>query len=314
MNAEPMSGFRGLIVVGSFATALFPVTAGAKILTVTGIGEPASINSATCDVNWHCSTLRDAMNNTASGDSIEFSNVIDGQTIVLEYCTNAATGSEFGPSAFFITGGKGLLIDGITGLTRGITITRDSSAPGCAASGSSPAFRLFDVDAGSSLSLFGLTLKNGLARGGSAYFGGGALGAGGAIFSRGGVVLDQCTLSGNVAQGGSGGNGSVGFGGAGVGADATGINGETRTAGLGSAATPAVSAVAAARILLAALAASAAVAVRATSVAMEDSVAVVAPMPPAAVLAAASAGSVIRAAVEAAAQEWAARYSTILEL
>src|SRR5512146_950278 len=103
MNGEPMSRLRAhlLIFAGIFAAALFPVAAGAKVLTVMGIGEPATIDSANCDVNnWNCSTLRDAMNNTASGDSIRFSSAIDGQTIVLEFCSNPASGTEFGPSAF----------------------------------------------------------------------------------------------------------------------------------------------------------------------------------------------------------------------
>ena len=59
--------------------------------------------------------------------------------------------TEAGPSAFFITNNDTLTIDGQTGLTKGITITR----------GSRRQFRLFDVAAGNSLTLKGLTLSGG---------------------------------------------------------------------------------------------------------------------------------------------------------
>lgn len=184
--------------------------------TVTGTGEPATIDSAVCDVSNNCPTLRDAINIAHSGDIIRFSSAIDGGTILLSQYSNGQTGTEFGPSAFFISGGISLTIDGKTGLTRGITIARDTSKP---------AFRLFDIDiSGSSpnfivsgLTLEGLTLKDGLAQGFSSDSGGGALGAGGAIFNQGTLSIDSCTFVGNAAQGGASGDGSGNYGGAGVG-------------------------------------------------------------------------------------------------
>jgi hypothetical protein len=147
------------------------------------------------------------------GDTIRFDPSIDGGTITL---TNppvndlSAGSTEAGPSAFFITNHDNLTIDGLTGLTKGITIARN---PGGAA------FRLFDVAAGASLSLEGLTLSGGAASGftggigiqggsigdGASGGGGGSAGLGGAIFNQGILTICDSTLTGNTAQGGAGG-------------------------------------------------------------------------------------------------------------
>jgi len=169
-----------------------------------------------------------------SDNTIEFSQSIDGGKIIL---TNFSDGSgnytnpnptEAGPSAFFLNNLNGqnpsdnLTIDGLTGLTKGITIER-STAPITVLTGFGtsrsiiPDFRLFDVGPGASLTLEGLTLSNGMAQGfngGSSYQdglggsggGGGAAGMGGAIFNEGSLSLLDCTLTGNTAQGGNGGN------------------------------------------------------------------------------------------------------------
>ena len=179
--------------------------------TVTGTGDSASA----CTGN-SCPTLRDAFNAAGNGDTITFANAINGSTIVLNQSSNdTSVGStEFGPSAFFLLNRPALTIDGSG---HGITIARDPAAP---------AFRLFDIDANSALTLKGLTLRNGLARGGSSFAGGGALGAGGAVFNQGRLVMQNCTLAQNAAQGGNGGAGaSSASGGAGVGADAVDVNG-----------------------------------------------------------------------------------------
>ncbi len=207
---------RTLALAGLLA-ALPMADAFATIWTVTGTGEPASISSAACDVSNNCPTLRDAINSAVSGDTIQFSNAIDGSTIVLSQYSDdlgasARASSEFGPSAFFFTGGKSLTLDGKTGLTRGITIARDTTQA---------AFRLFDIDNGSGLTLQSLTLKNGLAQGFSSGSGGGALGAGGAIFNQGTLSIDSCTFAGNAAQGGASGDGSGNLSGAGVGSAPT---------------------------------------------------------------------------------------------
>ena len=91
-----------------------------------------------------------------------------------------------------------------------------------------PAFRLFFVNGAPNtnvlpgagkLTLKDLTLRNGLARGGSGgSSGGGGLGAGGAIFAQGEVLLSGVTVTGNRAQGGGSSTGPAG-GGGGMGGD-----------------------------------------------------------------------------------------------
>jgi len=90
-------------------------------------------------------------------------------------------------------------------------------------------FRLFYVSGGmelnpGSLTMDNVTLKNGIAKGGDSYSGGGGLGAGGAIFNQGTLNLTAVTFVGNTAQGGSSGvrgsNSDIGDGGGGMGQDA----------------------------------------------------------------------------------------------
>ncbi|HEV3085081.1 MAG TPA: hypothetical protein VGY66_35300, partial [Gemmataceae bacterium] len=107
--------------------------------------------------------------------------------------------------------------DNLIILGNGDTIARSTAA-------GTPAFRLFDVEAGAALDLFGLTLQNGLASGvgDSAW--------GGAIYSAGTLTLSFVTVQNNTAQGlngtagtddtsannptgGAGGNGQDAFGG-----------------------------------------------------------------------------------------------------
>ena len=187
-----------------------PAHSGA-VLTVNLLGEPAFAQG--CPM--FC-TLRDAINQSVSGDTIRFAANIDGQTILLTEYTDALSGTEFGPSAFFITGNTALTVDGITGMSLGVTIARDASAD---------KFRLFDVDSGSSLTLAGVTLANGFARGFDGIGSGGAsLGAGGAIFNAGTLAIERCTLRNNVALGGAfSSSTSVVLGGAGVGQSGPGV-------------------------------------------------------------------------------------------
>ena len=201
----------------SFIFSILPALAQATTFTVNALGEPASIESKNCAAT--C-TLRDAINASASGDIVQFDpKSMDGKTVILTLFSNIADETQFGPSAFFITGNKALTIDAtVNGLAQGVTIAR-SSAAGTAH------FRLFDVDTRSTLSLHGLALQNGSAQGGDGGGGGGgALGAGGAIFNRGSLTLERCTVSGNRANGGSSSGVSAG-GGGGVGGPADGRNG-----------------------------------------------------------------------------------------
>ncbi len=145
-------------------------------------------------------------------DTIQFSSAIDGQTIKLTtFVNDLSAGSTMpGPSGLFIKG-TNLTIDGETGLTKGITISRDSTAA---------AFRLFFIGANADVTFRAVTLTGGLAKGGDGR-GGGAAGFGGAIFNDGIVTILDSTLTGNKAQGGNGGSGGTaqGDGGAGLGED-----------------------------------------------------------------------------------------------
>ena len=166
------------------------------ILTVTSLADSGA------------GTLRAAIQNNVShtgggtgNDTIMFSRTIDGGTIGLTTFLNDA--SVAGPSAFRFSQDDTLVIDGETGLTRGITIARASSTP----------FRIFYVYPTVSLTLKGLTLSGGVAQGGKggdtgggSGGGGGAAGLGGAIFNQGTVTIIDSTLTGNLAQGGNGGS------------------------------------------------------------------------------------------------------------
>ncbi len=203
----------GLLTVG-LLNAL-PVMARTGVTwTVASVGEPSTIGSTNC-VGTSCSTLRDAINIAASGDTVTFDPAINGKTILLTLSSNdtSAGSVEFGSSSFLLVN-KSLTIDGSG---HGIAIARDPAQP---------AFRLFDIDPLSALTLRGLSLRNGLAQGGSSNGGGGALGAGGVVFNQGILTIDACTLTGNNAHGGNGGSGSsADSGGAGVGQDASSANG-----------------------------------------------------------------------------------------
>jgi hypothetical protein len=149
----------------------------------------------------------DDLGQTGTGnDTIQFDPSIDGKTIGLTTPVNdlSANSTMAGPSAFFINNNDTLVIDGQTGLTKGITI----NGPG---TGSPPFFRLFDIAAGSSLTLQSLTLSGGDAHGFRGGFtsaggaGGASAGLGGAIFNQGTLMIQSSTLTGNTAQGGTGG-------------------------------------------------------------------------------------------------------------
>ncbi|HWF52312.1 MAG TPA: fibronectin type III domain-containing protein [Solirubrobacteraceae bacterium] len=117
----------------------------------------------------------------------------------------------------------------VTIVGNGATISRSTVS-------GTPAFRLFFVGASPSapgtpswttpgsggLVLENVTLSGGLALGGSGNGGGGGggLGAGGAIYNQGVTVLFGVTMSGNTAHGGSAAGAGTGTGGGGVGADA----------------------------------------------------------------------------------------------
>ena len=217
------------------ATFIVNSTAGAYVSPVGIVTLPEAILA---------STLHTQVNGTgptgSGNDTIQFSSAIAGQTISLTGFATSATDPFSrsilaGASAFFIDNNETLVIDGETGLTRGITIARDTNPadyPGTPQQ--APNFRLFDVAAGSNLILKGLTLENGDAKGfnggDGGNGGGGSAGMGGAIFNQGLLTLQDSTLSGNIAQGGAGGAWFIGppqsSGGGGAGLGSNGYAGQ----------------------------------------------------------------------------------------
>lgn len=210
----------GFFVPSATATAQIacPTNATCSVAGLAGYQSAVVQNTSDDGVG----SLRDAVTNTMSGGVLRFAPALDGQTITLTtFTNNTGTTTQFGPSAFFITGGKSLTIDATqNGLTQGVTVERSSAAAN---------FRLFDLDTGTSLTLRGLTLRNGAARGNGssvAQRAGGSAGMGGAIFSRGDLTIDRCTFSANSAVGGAGepASGNFGAGGGGVGAASSSTN------------------------------------------------------------------------------------------
>lgn len=94
-------------------------------------------------------------------------------------------------------GGKKLAANNLTIVGNGDTIQRDPAS-------STPAFRLFDVAQGASLTLKDVTLQGGLA------FGSGAAADGGAIYNQGTLTLIGATVQNNTAQGSNGTAGKTG--------------------------------------------------------------------------------------------------------
>ncbi len=181
-----------------------PATFTVSTLADTGVG---SLRQAVTDANA-----------AVGADSIVFAGAAVGGTISLL----TMGGTQFGPNALEVT--STIIITG-----GGETIARGGAAPN---------FRLFYVSTAGNLTISGVTLSNGLARGGNGGTnlgddgggGGGGLGAGGAIYNQGTVSILNSTLSGNTAQGGSGGVGADNAGtdsGGGGGGGGMGGNGGT---------------------------------------------------------------------------------------
>ena len=149
-----------------------------------------------------------AANSTAGADTI----VLADDTYTLSGPHNYWYGPTGLPAVY-----SEIVIEG-----NGAVIERDVTA-------GTPKFRLFYVAGelhpvlvgGSvspgSLMLRDLTLRNGLAKGGSSGRGGAGAGLGGAIYNQGTLRLQRVTASGNVAEGGDSGVSNLGDGGAGLG-------------------------------------------------------------------------------------------------
>jgi hypothetical protein len=105
------------------------------------------------------------------------------------YVLTAADNSTDGPTGLPVIAAN----DGLTIVGNGDIIARSTAA-------GTPAFRLFDVAGGASLTLQSLTLQGGLA------FGAGVSAEGGAVYNQGTLDLNGVTVQNNIAQGSTGRN------------------------------------------------------------------------------------------------------------
>jgi hypothetical protein len=160
----------------------------------------SSVSALVADIN--------AANQAGGSNTINLTpNTIFDLTAV-NNTTNGANGLPV------ISGGdRKLAADNLTIVGNGDTIQRDTTS-------GMPAFRLFDVAQGASLTLENVKLQGGFA------FGSGAAADGGAIYNQGTLTLSGATVQDNTAQGSDGAPATFtrknGFMAAGAGADAAG--------------------------------------------------------------------------------------------
>lgn len=119
-------------------------------------------------------------------------NLTDNTTFDLTAVNNTTNGVNGLP--IISGGGKKVAADNLTIIGNGDIIQRDSAAP---------AFRLFDVASGGSLTLENVTLQGGLA------FGSGTAADGGAIYNLGTLTLINTIVQDNTAQGSNGAAGAI---------------------------------------------------------------------------------------------------------
>src|SRR5262245_155935 len=144
--------------------------------------------------NYMAATAADLINDIGLANTAGGTNTI---TLTADtsspYTVTAVDNTTDGPTGLpVIAAGNNLTIAG-----NGDTIQRSTAA-------GAPAFRLFDVAAGATLTLQSLTLQNGLALGSD------VSAQGGAIYSQGTLSLDTVTLLNSTAQGSAGTTGAPG--------------------------------------------------------------------------------------------------------
>jgi hypothetical protein len=97
-----LTKFRVIVAVALFGCFGASAAVAAVNWTVTGTGEPTTIDSANCVSN-SCPTLRDAINSAASGDTILFDLGLDGQAITLTMYTNCLLCHPVRPLSFLFS-------------------------------------------------------------------------------------------------------------------------------------------------------------------------------------------------------------------
>jgi CSLREA domain-containing protein len=249
-NATAGNGYSQLLTgAGGTAPYTFAVTGGAlptgMSLTQSGTLQGSIVTSGTSnftvtitdvngctgtkayslavDANSCTPTAITVTNNADSGAGSlrqAIADICGGGTITIQpgvgtISLNTVGNSAFGPTALAISN------KAVTIIGNGAIIERSSSVTN---------LRLFYIDPTGYLNLQCVTLRNGVAQGGtgSSPAGGGGAGLGGAIVNQGSLIVRNSTLTNNLALGGSGaaGNGSNRGGGGGGG---LGFNGGSTT-------------------------------------------------------------------------------------
>jgi hypothetical protein len=145
--------------------------------------------------SYNASSVRDLINDIKAADKAGGSNtIVLTAPVTTPYVLTAVDNTTNGANGLpAIASSKGV---NLTIVGNGDIIERSTAA-------GTPAFRLFDLAAGSSLTLQNLTLENGLA------FGSGTAADGGAIYNQGTLNLTGVTVQNNTAQGSNGANGVI---------------------------------------------------------------------------------------------------------
>jgi hypothetical protein len=184
-------------VASAFATS--PATA-ATIWTVD-VTDDAAVGSH------GFGSLRYAVGNAESGDSIEFDCTALACPVTITLSTQGNDQGFPGPTALSIRGKS---------ITIAATNPGDVTLQAAPGSTSAASLRLFFVDSDAALTLQNLTLRGGKAIGGNGGgSGGGGAGLGGAIFSRGALTLSGVSFAANGAFAGSSGVAGTTYGGGG---------------------------------------------------------------------------------------------------
>jgi hypothetical protein len=142
----------------------------------------AGVNDLTADIN--------AANRAGGANTIVLAPNTTFDLTKVDNTTNGANGLP-------VIGGKKANLTIVTLVGNGDTIERSTTDP------NTPTFRLFDVAAGSSLTLKNVTLQYGEAQGA------GSAADGGAIYNQGGLTLIGVTVQNNNARGSNGADGVV---------------------------------------------------------------------------------------------------------
>ena len=190
-----------VLVKASLASAFAASPALAATVWTVDVTDDAAVGSH------GFGSLRYAVGNAESGDSIEFDCAALACPVTITLSTQGNNQGFPGPTALSIQG---------KAITIAATNPGDVTLQAAPGNTSATSLRLFFVDSDAALTLQNLTLTGGKAIGGNAGgSGGGGAGLGGAIFSQGGLTLSGVSFAANGALAGSSGVDGTSYGGGG---------------------------------------------------------------------------------------------------